>query len=88
MQQIKTKYDSDHGKHRYELVTEPKKQCNTNFKHKNLAIKVIMSCRTTSAYKLRIRLRLKRYDVFLTKEQSVLSKIMNSFEEEKNANTI
>ena len=47
-----------------------------------------MSCRTTSAYKLRIRLRLKRYDVFLTKEQSVLSKIMNSFEEEKNANTI
>ena len=41
-----------------------------------------MDCRTTSAYKLRSRLGFKQYDVILTKEQSVLTKIMSSFERE------
>ena len=39
-----------------------------------LAIKVIMNCRT--------RLGLQQVDVGLTKEQSVLTKITNSFEGE------
>ena len=43
-----------------------------------------MDCRKTSAHKFRRRLRFKQYDVILTKEQSVLAKIMSSFE----ANTI
>ena len=40
-----------------------------------------MDCRTTSSHKFRKRLGFKQYDV-ITKEQSVLTKIMNSFEGE------
>ena len=35
-----------------------------------------MDCRTTSAHKFRARLGFKEDDVILTKEQSVLTKIM------------
>ena len=41
-----------------------------------------MDCRTASAHKSRSRLGFKQYDVILTKEQSVLRKIMSSFERE------
>ena len=81
LQEITTKY-SDHRKHRYELVEEPKKQCNRIFIDKKLTVKVIMDCRTTSAQKFRTRLGFKQYDVILMKEQSVLTKIMSSFEGE------
>ena len=40
-----------------------------------LAIKVIVNCRTTMAHRFRTRLGFKQYDVILTKEQSLLSKI-------------
>ena len=42
-----------------------------------------MDCRTTSAHKFRTRLGFKYYDVILTKEQLVLTKIISSFEGEK-----
>ena len=41
-----------------------------------------MDCKTTSPHKFRTRLEFKQYDVILTKEQSVLTKIMTSFEGE------
>ena len=41
-----------------------------------------MGCRITSAHKFRTRLGYKQYDVILTKKQSVLTKIMGSFEGE------
>ena len=41
-----------------------------------------MDCRRTSAHKLRTRLGIKQYDVILTKEQPLLTKIMSSFEGE------
>ena len=41
--------------------------------------KVIMDCRTTSAHEFRTKLRFMQY-VILTKDQSKLTKIMNSFE--------
>ena len=41
-----------------------------------------MDCRTASAHKSRSRLGFKQYDVILAKEQSVLRKIMSSFERE------
>ena len=47
----------------------------------SLAIKVIIDCRTTSAHKVSTRLGFKQYDVILTKEQSMLIKIMSLFEE-------
>ena len=40
-----------------------------------------MDCRTTSAHKFRTRSGFKQNDVILTKEQSVLTRIMSSFEE-------
>ena len=41
-----------------------------------------MNCRTISAHIFRTRLEFKQYDVILTKEKSVLKKIMSSFEGE------
>ena len=41
-----------------------------------------MDCRTKSAHKFTTRLGFKQYDVILTKEQSVLTKIMSSFKGE------
>ena len=81
MQKIR-KYHLDHRKHRYELVDESKKQYNRILIDEKLAIKVIMDCKTTSAHKFRTRLGFKQYDVILTKEQLVLTKIMSSFEGE------
>ena len=83
-QEITTKYYSDHRKHRYELVTEPKKEYSMIFIDEKLAIKVIMDCRTTSAYKFRTRLGFKWYNVILIKEQSVLTEIISLFEGENN----
>ena len=45
-----------------------------------------MNCRTTLAHKFRTRLGLKQYDVILTKEQSVLTKIISSVEGENMQN--
>ena len=59
MQEITIKYHSDHQKHRYRLVEEPKKQCNRIFIEEILVVKVIMDCRTTSAHKVRTRLGFK-----------------------------
>ena len=61
------KYLSDHRKHRYKLVEEPKQQPYRIFMHKELPIKVTMNCRTTAAHKFRTRLEFKTYDVILTK---------------------
>ena len=41
-----------------------------------------MHCRTTSAHKFRVRLGFKHKDIILTKEQSMLTKIISSFEGE------
>ena len=82
MRKITIKYHSDHPKHRYELVEEPKKQVNRVFIDKKLTIKVIMNCRTTSAHKFRTRLGFKQYDVTLTKEKSMQTKLMSSIETE------
>ena len=40
------KCNSNHRKHRYELIQEPKKQFSRTFMDENLAIKVIMDCKT------------------------------------------
>ena len=82
LREITTKHNSNHRKHRYELVEESKKQVNRIFIDEKLSIKVVVYSRTTSAHKFRTRLGCKQYDVILTKEQSELAKIMSSFEGE------
>ena len=68
LREITVKYDSDHRKQKYEY---------RYFIYKKLALKLIMDCRTTSAHKFRTILGLKQYDVILTKEQSVITKLMS-----------
>ena len=82
MREFTIKYYSDHRKHRYEVLEEPKKQCNIICIDKKLAIKVIKDFRTTSAHRFRTRLEFEQSDVILTKGKSVLTKIMSSFEGE------
>ena len=48
----------------------------------------MMDCRTTMTHKFRTRLGLKQYDVILTKEQSVLTKIKSYFLSRRHANAI
>ena len=76
VREITTNYNSSHRNYRDKLVEEPDKQCNKIYLDEKLAIKLIMDCRTTSAHKFRARLGFKEDDVILTKEQSVLTKIM------------
>ena len=80
MRETTIKYRSDHRKDRYELAGKPKNQSNRIFINEKLEVIVIMDCRTTSARKFRTKLGLKQYDVILTKEQSMLTKIMSSSE--------
>ena len=67
--EIKEEYRLKHRKHRYELVTEPKKESDRSFIDKKLALRVIVDCRKSSTHKFRTRLVLQKYDLLLTKEQ-------------------
>ena len=78
LREITRKYNSNHRKHRYELIEEPKKKVQQNscrWKIRNQS----MDSRTMSAHEFRTRLRFKQCDVILTKEPSLLTKIMSSF---------
>ena len=50
---ITNKYDPVYKKHRYELVDKPKKQPNKRFLRSDLALKVIMDCRTDESCNLK-----------------------------------
>ena len=65
-----------------------KNQRNRIFIDKEMTTKVIMDSRTRAVHKSITRLMLKQFDVILTKEQSVLTKIKSSFKGKKHANTI
>ena len=82
LREVSTKQNSNHRKHRYELLEEPKKQVNRIFIDETLALNVIMDCRAALAHKFRARLGFKQYDVILAKRQSALTKIMSSFKGE------
>ena len=50
---ITNKYDPVYKKHRYELEDKPKKQPNRRFLRSDLALKVIMDCRTDESCNLK-----------------------------------
>ena len=56
VREITIKYYSDHRKHNYDLL---KNQSNMVFIDEELAIRVIMDCRTTSAHKFRGKIRIQ-----------------------------
>ena len=49
---ISNKYDKIYKKSRHELVNKPIKQPNRKFLHINLALKIIMDCRTDKSCSL------------------------------------
>ena len=79
---ITNKYDKIYKKHRYELVDEPIKQPNRRFLRIDLALKIIMDCRTDESCSLKRNLGFNLHDVINTKEQTVLRSIKDAFEGE------
>ena len=79
---ITNKYDKIYKKHRYELVNIPIKQSDRRFLHIDLALKIIMGCRTDKSCSLKKKLGFKLHDVINTKEQTTINSIKDTFEEE------
>ena len=63
-------------------MNEPKYQPNRRFLCSDLALKVIMGCRTDESCNLKRNLGFKLHDVINTKKQTVLESIKNAFEGE------
>ena len=76
------KFDPVYIKHRYELENILKKQPNTRFLRSDLALKVIMDCRTDESYNLKRNLGFRLHNVTNTKEQTVINSIKEAFEGE------
>ena len=79
---ITNKYDEIYKKHRYELVDEPIKQPNRRFLRIDLALKIIIDCRTDESSSVKRNLGFKLHDVINTKEQTVINSIKDAFEGE------
>ena len=79
---ITNKYDKIYKKRRYELVNKPIKQSNRRFLHIDLALKIIMDCRTDKSCSLKKNLRFKFHDVINTKEQTIINSIKDVSEGE------
>ena len=79
---ITNKYDKIYKKHRYELVDEPIKQPNRRLLGTDLALKIIMGCRTDKSCSFKRNLGFKLHDVINTKEQTVINSIKDAFEGE------
>ena len=50
---VTNKYDKIYKKRRYEVVDKPIKQLNRRFLHNDLALKIIMDCRTDKSCSLK-----------------------------------
>ena len=68
---ITNKYDKIYKKRRYELVNEPIKQPNRRLLRKDLALKIIMDCKTDESCNLKKNLGFTLHDVINTKEQTI-----------------
>ena len=79
---VTNKYDKIYKKSRYELVDKPIKQPNRRFLHIDLALKIIMDCRTDKSCSLKKDLGFKLHDVINTKEQTIINSIKDACEGE------
>ena len=78
---LTNKYDEKYKKCRYEL-NESTKQPHRRFIHNDLALKIIMDCRTDESCNLKRNLGFTLHDVINTKEQTVINSIKDAFEGE------
>ena len=79
---ITNKYSKIYKKCRCELVNKPIKQSNRRFLRIDLALKIIMDCRTDKSCNLKKNIGFKLYDVINTKEQTIINSIKDMFEGE------
>ena len=75
---ITNKYDKIYKKSRYELVNKPIKQPNRTFLHINLALKIIMDCRTDKSCSFLKKLGFQLYDAINTKEKTIINSIKDA----------
>ena len=78
---LTNKYDKEYKKQRSKL-NESTKQSHRRFIHVDLALKVIMDCRTDESCKFKRNLGFTLHDVINTKEQTVINLIKDAFEGE------
>ena len=81
-QQLHTNTTKYTKKHRYKLVDEPIKQPNRRFLRIDLALKIIIGCRTDESCSFKRNLGFKLHDLINTKEQTVINSIKDAFEGE------
>ena len=79
---ITNQYEPVYKKHRYELIDKPKQQPNKRFLRSDLALKVIMDCRTDESCNFKRNLGFRLHDVINTKEQTVLKSMKDAFKGE------
>ena len=75
---IKNQYPLEFKKQRQNLQDCSKQPCR-KFIKEDFAIQIIMDCRTTPAVNFNTKLGFNQYDLIMTQEQSVLSKIKAIF---------
>ena len=78
---LTNKYDEKYKNCRSEL-NESKKQSCRRFIRNDLALKIIMDCRTDESCNLKRNLGFTLHDVINTKEQTVINSIKDAFEGE------
>ena len=81
LKNLPAQYPKEYKKHRSELYGSTK-QSNRRFIHVDLALKIIMDCRTNDSCKFKRKLGFTLHDVINTKEQTVISAIKDAFEGE------
>ena len=79
---VTNKYNKIYKKRRYELTDKPRKPSNRRFLHNDLALKIIMNCRTDRSCSFKKNLGFKLHDVINTKEQTIINSIKDTFERE------
>ena len=79
---VTNKYEPVYKKHRYKLVSDPEKQPNRRFLRSDLALKIIIKCRTDESCNLKRNLGFNLHDFINTKEQIVLESIKDAFQGE------
>ena len=79
---ITNKYNKEYKKFRYKIIDEPNKQPHRRFLRNDLALKIIMNCRTDESCNFKRNLGFRLHDVINTKEQTVVNSIKDAFEVE------
>ena len=78
---VTSKYNKKYRKCRYELIDDSIKQPN-RFICNDLALKIIMDCRTDESCNLKRNLGFTLHDVINTKEQTIINTIRDAFDRE------